>query len=73
VVDEVFSSSATLTLVEDLAVAQVLNKNFIAIKVDREVLPDVDSHFMDINFAPPMIVNFEVILWLTKFFQVVQP
>jgi uncharacterized protein YyaL (SSP411 family) len=27
---------------EDLAVAQVLNKNFIAIKVDREVLPDVD-------------------------------
>ena len=33
---------------EDLAVAQVLNKNFIAIKVDREVLPDVDSHFMDI-------------------------
>jgi uncharacterized protein YyaL (SSP411 family) len=33
---------------EDLAVAEVLNKNFIAIKVDREVLPDVDSHFMGI-------------------------
>ena len=33
---------------EDLAVAEVLNKNFIAIKVDREVLPDVDSHFMSI-------------------------
>ncbi|WP_139458315.1 thioredoxin domain-containing protein [Bathymodiolus thermophilus thioautotrophic gill symbiont] len=33
---------------EDLAVAKVLNKNFIAIKVDREVLPDVDSHFMGI-------------------------
>ncbi|WXU00349.1 MAG: hypothetical protein Ctma_1063 [Catillopecten margaritatus gill symbiont] len=33
---------------EDLKVAQVLNQNFIAIKVDREVLPDVDSHFMNI-------------------------
>lgn len=33
---------------EDLEVANVLNKNFIAIKVDREVLPDVDSHFMNI-------------------------
>ena len=33
---------------EDLEVANVLNKNFIAIKVDREVLPDVDSHFMSI-------------------------
>jgi hypothetical protein len=51
----------------------VLNKNFIAIKVDREVLPDVDHQKFWVNFAPPMIVNFEVILWLTKFFQVVQP
>ena len=33
---------------EDLEVAKVLNENFIAIKVDREVLPDVDSHFMNI-------------------------
>ncbi|MDC9715512.1 MAG: thioredoxin domain-containing protein, partial [Gammaproteobacteria bacterium] len=33
---------------EDLEVAKVLNEHFIAIKVDREVLPDVDSHFMDI-------------------------
>ncbi len=33
---------------EDIEVANVLNKNFIAIKIDREVLPDVDSHFMNI-------------------------
>lgn len=34
---------------EDLIVAKSLNENFIAIKVDREVLPDVDSHFIDIS------------------------
>lgn len=33
---------------EDLEVASELNKNFIAIKVDREVMPDVDSHFMNV-------------------------
>ncbi|SMN16160.1 Thymidylate kinase [uncultured Candidatus Thioglobus sp.] len=31
---------------EDLEVAETLNKDFIAIKVDREVMPDVDAHFM---------------------------
>jgi uncharacterized protein YyaL (SSP411 family) len=36
---------------EDLEVAEILNKNFISIKVDREVLPDVDSHFMGIATA----------------------
>jgi uncharacterized protein YyaL (SSP411 family) len=36
---------------EDLTVAKILNKDFISIKVDREVLPDVDSHFMDIAIA----------------------
>ena len=34
---------------EDLEVAKILNKNFISIKVDREILPDVDKHFMDIS------------------------
>ena len=34
---------------EDLEVAKVLNKDFISIKVDREVLPDVDNHFMNIS------------------------
>ena len=31
---------------EDLAVADVLNKYFIAIKIDREVNPDLDSLYM---------------------------
>ncbi|SMN01151.1 Thymidylate kinase [uncultured Candidatus Thioglobus sp.] len=33
---------------ESLAVAKVLNQDFVAIKVDREILPDVDAHFMNI-------------------------
>jgi uncharacterized protein YyaL (SSP411 family) len=32
---------------EDLEVSKILNKNYIAIKVDREVMPDVDTHFMN--------------------------
>lgn len=34
---------------EDLEVAKVLNDNYIAIKVDREVNPDIDNHFMNIS------------------------
>lgn len=31
---------------EDLAIAELLNENFIAIKVDREQLPDIDALYM---------------------------
>lgn len=31
---------------EDVAIAEILNDNFIAIKVDREQLPDVDALYM---------------------------
>jgi uncharacterized protein YyaL (SSP411 family) len=34
---------------ENLEVAKILNDNFVAIKVDREILPDVDNHFMNIS------------------------
>ncbi len=34
---------------EDLEVAKTLNKKFLSIKVDREILPDVDNHFMGIS------------------------
>ena len=33
---------------EDAEVAQLLNKNFIAIKVDREERPDIDSIYMSV-------------------------
>ena len=33
---------------EDEEIAQILNKNFISIKVDREERPDIDSVYMDI-------------------------
>jgi len=32
----------------DIKVAQLLNQNYIAIKVDREEMPSVDKHFQDI-------------------------
>lgn len=32
---------------EDEEVAEVLNKNFISIKVDREERPDIDSIYMN--------------------------
>ena len=33
---------------EDEEVAQILNQNFVAIKVDREERPDIDSIYMDV-------------------------
>jgi len=33
---------------DDLEVAALMNKHFIAIKVDREIQPDVDATFMNI-------------------------
>ncbi len=33
---------------EDLEVAAALNKNFIAIKIDREIRPDIDAIFMEV-------------------------
>lgn len=40
---------------ENVEVAQLLNKNFINIKVDREELPDVDSLYME--FAQSMMAG----------------
>ncbi len=31
---------------EDLETAEILNKNFVSIKVDREERPDIDSIYM---------------------------
>ena len=33
---------------EDEATAKILNKHFVAIKVDREERPDIDKHFQDV-------------------------
>ena len=33
---------------EDTQVAELLNKNFISLKVDREEMPDIDHMFMDV-------------------------
>ncbi len=33
---------------EDIEVAEILNKNFISIKVDREERPDIDSVYMEV-------------------------
>ncbi|SFV75914.1 Thymidylate kinase [hydrothermal vent metagenome] len=35
---------------EDEKVAQILNTNYIAIKIDREEMPSVDKHFQDIYY-----------------------
>ena len=40
---------------ENLEVAQLMNQNFINIKVDREELPDVDSLYME--FAQSMMAG----------------
>jgi len=34
---------------DDLEVAKLMNQNFVAIKVDREIQPDVDATFMNIS------------------------
>ena len=36
---------------EDEEVAKVLNKDFVAIKVDREERPDIDNVYMDVSMA----------------------
>ena len=33
---------------EDVKVAEILNKNFVSIKVDREERPDIDKHFQSV-------------------------
>ena len=33
---------------EDVSVAELLNENFVSIKVDREEMPDIDHMFMDV-------------------------
>lgn len=35
---------------EDEGVAQLLNKNYISIKVDREEMPHIDKYYQDIHF-----------------------
>jgi len=49
---------------EDLACAEILNKSFICIKVDREERPDIDKHYQEVH----LLLNRRAGGWPTSIF-----